>query len=176
MSYNTLASANAYFATRLYTTAWDALSDGDKQKALDWAARIIDRLNFIGEKSAAAAVRFGYNQSYSVYNFVSGDQLAAIEAAGATQAAQFPRGSDTTVPADILTAEAEISYALADGVDPDMEFENLGVISQGYSSVRTTYDRSFVQEHLVAGVPSATAWRYLKPFLRDPSTMRINRV
>ena len=89
---------------------------------------------------------------------------------------EFPRGTDTVFPTDIKIASYEIAFALIDGVDPERELEDLGVISQGYSSVRTTYDRSFSPEHTLAGVPSSVAWRYLKPFLRDDSAVRINRV
>ena len=43
----------------------------------------------------------------------------------------------------------EIGHSLLDGKDPEMELENLGVISQGYGSVRTTYSRTHVVEHIV---------------------------
>ena len=90
---------------------------------------------------------------------------------------EFPRGSDTVVPDQIKRACYEIAFALLDGVEPDVELENLAVVSQGYAGIRTTYNR--IQqpiEHLVAGIPSATTWRILKPFIRDGKAVKTSRV
>jgi len=55
--------------------------------------------------------------------------------------------------------------------------ENLGITSQGYASVRTTYARNQVPiEHIINGVPSPQAWRWLKPFLRDDDAIKLSRV
>lgn len=85
-----------------------------------------------------------------------------------------PQGS--TVPAAFQYANAEIALALLDGIDPDMEYETLSMTSRGYGSVRSTYDRSNPPEHILAGVPSVTAWRYLRPYLVDPTLVHLNRV
>ena len=137
---------NTYFATRLNTDAWDESSTADRTAALTMATEAIDRLNLRGD-------------------------LADDD-----QELQFPRDADTDIPADIKKACAEIALALLDGVDPDLEFENLGMTSQGYSNVRSTYDRSRAVEHVVAGIPSITAWRYIKPYLRDGHSVRVHRV
>ena len=138
--------ANQYFDTRLNTRAWDTADSGDKPKALIMATRIIDRLNFAGDKNSA------------------------------TQELQFPRDTDTEIPDDIKIACAEIAIELLDGVDPNKEFEDLAIVTHRYAEVVTTYDRSVVQEHLVAGVPSATAWRYLKPYIRDNRFVTVSRI
>lgn len=138
--------ANQYFDTRLNTRAWDNADSGDKPKALIMATRIIDRLNFAGDKNSA------------------------------TQELQFPRDTDTEIPDDIKIACAEIAIELLDGVDPNKEFEDLAIVTHRYAEVVTTYDRSVVQEHLVAGVPSATAWRYLKPYIRDNRFVTVSRI
>ena len=143
--YGTIAGAETYFKTRLNTSAWDNAQNLDKTSALTMAAEVIDRLNFLGEKT---------------------DE---------NQELQFPRYSDTLVPEDIKKAAYEIALALLDGVNPELEFENLNMISQGYGNVRSTYDRSRPAEHLLAGVPSITAWRYLKPYLRDIYTVDLLR-
>jgi hypothetical protein len=65
---------------------------------------------------------------------------------------------------------------LLDGVDPDIELENLGVQAQGFAGVRTVYNRDQQPiEHLIHGIPSALAWRILKPFLRDGRQMYLDR-
>jgi len=166
-TYATYAEAQAYFDERLHEVAWSEASQGDREKALIKATRIIDRLNFRGEKTP-------------VYELLQTDPEACsadIAAANATQALQFPRGGDTDVPTSIKIACYEITYALLDGIDPELELENLGVTSHGYASVRSTYNRQQnPMEHISAGVPSVEAWRYLVPFLRNPAQLRINRV
>jgi len=143
--YATLAEGNTYMGERLNTAAWDAAADADKNKGLQWATKLIDRLNFLGEKT---------------------DE---------DQELQFPRDADTDVPDDIKNACIECASALLDGVDPEMEFENLSMVAQGYSNVRSTYDRSRPAEHILAGIPSVTAWRYLKPYIRDVHTVDLER-
>jgi len=97
--------------------------------------------------------------------------------AEASQELEFPRGSDTEVPLAIRRACFEIAHSLLDGKDPELELENLGIVSQGYSSVRTTFSRTHVPvEHIVNGVPSSLAWRLLLPFLRDDDAIRVSRV
>jgi hypothetical protein len=166
MAYATIDEANAYFATRLYSEAWEDASQVDQQKALDTATRDIDRLNFAGYK-------------HTVWLALEANSCACdtvIDAAELAQPLQFPRGSDETIPSDIKIACMEIALARLDGVDPEMELENLGVISQGYASVRTTYDRSSMQDYIKSGIASSAAWRYLKPFLRSPLDFTIKRV
>lgn len=166
MAYGSVSEADTYFATRLYSDAWEDASTEDKTKALATATRHIDRLNFAGYKHTVWAV-------LDANACADEDDIAAAEVA---QALQFPRGSDTEVPEDIEIACYEIAIALLDGVDPEMEAESLGVISQGFASVRTTYDRSWAQNHIQAGIASAAAWRYLKPFLRSGLDFVIKRV
>lgn len=91
------------------------------------------------------------------------------------QVNQFPRDDDTTVPDDIKNACIEIAIALLDGVDPEKEYENIRLGSQSYGPVRSTYkDKGYA--HLVAGVPSVTAWRYLLPYLDVTFEVNLHRV
>jgi hypothetical protein len=169
-TYVTMAEAIAYFDERLNEVAWSDASPQDRQKALVASTRIIDRLNFKGYKKPV------YDYLDALEDLSLADQ-AEINAASLTQELQFPRDTDTEVPEEIKLACYEIAYALLDEVDPDTELENLAIISHGYASVRTTYSRSHnPPEHLNAGVPSATAWRYLRPFLREPGGITLSRV
>ncbi len=166
-SYSTVIEANAYFEQRLHEYAWSEAKASDRPKALQRATQVIDALNFAGCK-------------HSVYVLLEENPTATpaqIRAAEASQALEFPRDTDTEVPTAIQQACDEIAYALLDGVDPDAELDNLGIVNQGYASVRTTYNRSNISiEHLINGVPSATAWRILKPFLRDSDAIKMSRV
>lgn len=145
-SYATIAEAQTYFDRVVNTRPWDCASATERTKALAQATDIIDRLNFLGVKTDDAQVN------------------------------QFPRKDDILIPDDIKNASAAIALALLDGVDPEMEFENLHLKSQGYGAVRGSYDQNPPMPHTVAGIPSVTAWRFLKPYLRDPKMIDIFRI
>lgn len=165
--YGSLAEANEYFDNRLHEVAWYTSDVKERPKALYRASQIIDALNFKGHK-------------HTVYELLRSNPDATeaeIRAAEAAQAMEFPRGADTETPLAIRVACYEIAHELLDGKDPEIELESLGVSSDGYSSVRTTYSRNQVPlDHIANGVPSATAWRYLRPFLRDEDELRLIRV
>ena len=144
--YGTHAAAETYFSERLDTKIWDGTLYSDRIAALIMSTRAIDKLNFGSDKN---------NENQNL---------------------QFPRGDDTVVPVEIEYAAYEVALALLDGYNPDEEVETLGVLSEAYSGVRTTYDASHVNEHIRAGIPSIEAWEYLRPFLRDPTQVRLSRV
>lgn len=170
--YGTLQGAQDYFTERLHSGLWDTVGLDDREKALKTATRRIDRLAYVGEKNAAAVQRLNAD----IPKNPTESEIILINQAGETQELEFPRGTDTVVPTEIENANYELAFAFLDGRDADEELEDLATISQGYSSVRRTRDRSFVHEHLNAGIPSSLAWQFLKPYLRDDATFRINRV
>ena len=179
--YGDLSEANAYFSMRLHETAWSDASLEDRPKALRAATQIIDTLNYKGFKNPVYVLLQSYGlkdlPSASGSAYKRGPTVEELMIAEASQELEFPRGADTTVPEAIRRACYEIAHTLLDGKDPELELENLGIESQGYSSVRTTYSRTHVPvEHIVNGVPSATAWRLLVPFLRDSDAIRVSRV
>ena len=145
-SYASISEGTDILVRRLNTDAWDDADADDITKALAQSTDIIDRLNFLGDKASE------------------------------TQELQFPRGTDSEIPNDVKIACVLIAMALLDGVDPDMEAENLRMVAQGYGNIRSTYDALSPSEHILAGVPSVEAWRYLKPYLRDPRELKLNRV
>jgi hypothetical protein len=148
-AYGSINEANTYFDNRLKSKKWKKSSIQDKKSAMSEATRLIDRLNFIGEKTDP-------------------DQFK-----------QFPRSPNTTIPKNITIATYEISLSLLLGVDPDLELDNLPMTLSNYggsSGVRSQYDRSFVLDHIAAGIPSSRAWQYLRPYLRNPQTVKMYRV
>lgn len=162
--YGSLAEAHAYFQLRLHEFAWSNSAPADRPKALWAATQVIDSLAFKGEK-------------HSVWLLGKNATPEAKRQANLDQKLEFPRGADTEVPRDIRVACYEIAYSLLDGKDPEQELEALAITSTGYSSVRTTYNRSQVPiEHLINGIPNATAWRLLRPFLRDSDAIKLSRV
>lgn len=146
MNYVTIEEAQTYFNGRLNTEAWDDASTQNQTKALTMATKAIDKLNFAGYKASA------------------------------TQELQFPRGTDLVIPEDIKEATCELALRLLDGIDVDREIENTRILENGASSINTTYNGNIVQEHVLAGIPSPTAWKLLIPYLRDAQSLSIDRV
>lgn len=134
-SYMTVEEANNFFNNRLRTATWTDSSYEDRRKSLIQATARIDRLNFAGSLT------------------------------NVNQVLQFPRGTDTVIPNDIKVACALIAIRLLDEIEIDKEIENTMLQAGGYHQARTQYDRSFIQEHVLAGIPSAEAWQFLKPYL-----------
>lgn len=148
-SYSTLEEANSYFNSRLHVGVWTSASNDDKQRALNDAARIIDRFQYLGSKLEATQIHEWPRSGVSL-------NCVAVE----------------DVPGDIKLAEFEIAIALLSGIDPERELRSLMVTSRGYSSVRITYDPKRFPEWLTYGVPSGVAWAYLSPYLiRNPANL-----
>jgi len=177
--YGTVADATDYFANRLHEFAWTRANPVDRPKGLIFATRIIDTLNFKGNKAAVQTLLDANSCDCDIRDAIENECVTVeqVQAASLTQPLEFPRGKDTDVPDTIVCACFEIAHSLLDGKNPEIELENLGVVSQGYASVRTTYSRSHVPiEHLINYVPNALAWRWLKPFLRDEDAIILTRI
>lgn len=144
--YGTLEKADNYFASMLEGQLWTFSDRLRRLQALTSATKRIDRLNFVGDKASA------------------------------DQPLQFPRGTDTLVPVDIEQATYELALALLKGVDPDTERDNLSAIVQAYGGLRSEFDRSSVPAYTAAGIPSATAWALLLPYLMPRREMVTRRV
>lgn len=144
--YGTTVGGDAYFTEKLYYQPWDEATEDQRIRALAEAAQLIDRLRFAGSKT---------------------DEDQELE---------FPRDGDDEVPANVEKAAYEIALALLDGVDPDLEHQNLAISSDGYSSARATYNRTTAPEHFAAGIPSRKAWLFLRPFLADIRSVKLRRV
>lgn len=162
--YGNLLEAEEYFAIRLREHAWSSADPVDRPKALWAASVIIDALNYKGYKSTV----------FALDDSATDEEIREAEAA---QSLEFPRGADTIVPEAIRRATYEIAHELLDGKDPELELETLGIISQNYASVRTSYSRNQVPiEHIINGIPSSQAWRWLRPFLREDDAIVLARI
>ena len=170
--YGSIDEANSYFSTRLHESAWSAASLDDQPKALLAATKLIDGLNFKGQKHAVWHL---IRQTHGpLWKHATGAQLRS---ANASQPLEFPRDSDTVVPEDICVACFEIAHSLLDGKDPEAELEALGISQQQFGSVQVSFSRNQPPlEHISNGIPSMLAWRLLRPFLRLDSEVHISRV
>lgn len=145
-AYATITEAQVYMDGVIYADAWDSATTVERTKALLNATRLIDRLNFLGVKN---------------------DE---------NQDLQFPRYDDATVPTDVMYACAAIANALLDGVDPEIEFQNLQLLQAGLNGAKSTYDRNSIQPQTAAGIGSFTAWTLLMPYIVDPGTVEVHHV
>ncbi len=177
MAYVTIQEAEAYFNDRLHEVAWSLANADDRRKSLDEATRTIDTLRYKGLKNAVYVFLEANPDIADCAAKGDPDALAQIRVVEATQVNEHPRGADTVVVESIKLACYEIAYSLLDGVDPDMELENLAVSRQGIGAVTTAFNRNQEPlEHILNGVASPRSWKWLKPFLRDGDHIRIDRV
>lgn len=175
--YGSLTEAEEYFSGRLHTGAWDDSTSSEKTKALLAARRLMDNLAYKGDKHAVWLYKQSVRAPLMKDSWDEPAYLEAVRQADASQPLEFPRGADVIVPEAIRIAQYELAYSLLDGVDPQMELENLGVSAQGHADVRTQYDRAMLPvEHLVNLIPNPLAWSLIRPFLRDDQTVRLSRV
>lgn len=144
-NYGSLSSAEVYFTERLFSDAWFNATIAERQAALVQATRIIDTLNFVSEKSDI------------------------------TQDLQFPRFGDTEVPIDIEMACYEEAINLLDGADPERNLASLGVTSDAFSGVRTSFDSSYTPPHILCGLTSQMAYNFLVPYIRQTGSVRLSR-
>jgi hypothetical protein len=146
--YGTQQEAEAYFSALLHRTAWANYPLQDRERALNSATQRVNLFGYRGTK-------------------VEEDQVNA-----------FPRcidDEDIGTPNDIIEATYEIAFALIGGADPDKDLREMTLSLFAYANVRKGYERDFLPEHLLAGVPSSVAWAKLKPYLRDPRTSTLTR-
>ena len=108
--YSSSLEAEEYLSDRMNTSSWDSSNPLEKVQSLIEATKIIERLNFAGEKADA-------DQTY-----------------------QFPRYDDDAVPQDIKAACIEVAYVILDGVDIEKEQDLLQVASEAYADVKTAYN------------------------------------
>lgn len=146
MMYGTIEKADAYFGNLLEGQRWMFTPVDKKRMALISATRRIDRLNFRGVKTDPS------------------------------QPLQFPRGTDTLVPVEIQWACFELAQELLKGTDPNTERDNTQVTVQAYGSLRTEFDPGTVLPYMVAGIPSATAWGLLEPYLSERRSVDLERI
>lgn len=146
MSYATVQEADAYFTARLPSDEWDLSDEPSKIKALATASRRIDNLCYFGAKTAE------------------------------DQEHQFPRNGKATVPTSILYACYEIAYALLEGYDSEKDLRSAVMQAGRFGSAGVTRSVDDTPMHILHGIPSATAWMYLRPFLNTSMTVRIERI
>jgi hypothetical protein len=144
--YNDIEGTNNYAYLQLEADGWHKSDNLTKLRALVAATSIINSLNFKGLKT---------------------DKDQVLE---------FPRNGDSEIPENVKRACSQIAIDLLNGVDPELEYNNLFMVSQGISSVRSTYDRRTAPPHIVARVTSLAAWTLILPYLSDTSTLNFRRV
>lgn len=167
--YITADDAQTYFDGKLNTDAWDEATSAKRAKALVEATNRIDRLQFAGVRTADYTTRLAAHNSGSLFD-------NRLTPSNSGQPREFPRDGASTVPDEILAACCEIAYALLDGVDPELEMQNLSTVQHGFAALQETYDPRIVNLAFKHGIPSITAWNYLVPFLQDPFEVQLRRV
>lgn len=173
VAYLTPEDANDYFATRLNSESWFNASYPDQNAALIRATRAIDALAFEGVKSS------DYFNTVLKQVTVYAPVVAPITLPPADypseQPLEWPRDGKTEIPQDIYYACCECAIAFLDGVDMGTEMDLIGTQAMRFADVSTSYMAGFYNEWIRAGIPSAEAWQFLKPYLHDPMQIRAKR-
>jgi single-stranded DNA-binding protein len=91
------------------------------------------------------------------------------------QSGQFPR-TEVGTPEAVENAAYEIALALMQGNNPEQQEHDRRVTSTAFSVIRHSYDPANQPDYIRAGVPSATAWRLLLPYLVDSVSFARERV
>lgn len=144
--YGTIDDADLYFSQRLKSEDWENATEANKEKALYQSTRLIDQLNFRGEKTSS------------------------------TQALEFPRGGDTAIPGRIVQAAYLVAIKLLGNYEADLELDLMGQTRSRFGTQVEIEKLSIPHGHTMSGVPSVEAWRLLYPYLRDASEIRLVRV
>jgi hypothetical protein len=156
--YGTVGDADLYHNNRITSKKWRTANPDDKRRALIQATQMIDRLNFAGEKvDSSQTLQFPRKNIW-----VSNGELATTQ--------------DVNIPQDIKFATYLVALKLIEGYDPEHEARALAMNMQKYQSVQAIFERKFIPENQVAGIPSAEAWGFLRPYLRDPRQLELLRV
>ncbi len=156
-AYGTYTEGDTYFATRLYVSAWTEATNANKTIALTEASMRMDRLKFAG-------ILVDDDQELEFPRYY-------LDYDGTDNG---PEG-DEVIPDDIQNACFELAFVLLDGKDPDLELENLTVLSHKFGNIVTGKSGQILQ-HILAGIPSALAWHYLLPYLTSGRALKLNRV
>lgn len=175
--YGSATDGDTFFSTRLRADCWTNASPTDKVKSLREASSLIDRLNFAGQKADAnqllqfpRANVFATDPSESIIDYdIYGNLINPSQ--------QIPDSYDTQIPQDIITATYLIALQLLNGYDPDAQGRQQTVVEHRYGGIAgTRYDKSVIPEWQLAGIPSKTAWDYLRPYMLDPNSIVLTRV
>ena len=145
-SYLTNSEADEYFESRPYSSEWDTINEDEKTKLLAQATRLMERLNYVGNK-------------------------ADVE-----QELEFPRGDDTEIPSAIKDACSEIAYAILSGRDIEKEHELLGAQGLSNEVGRLSFSVETINLARLHSIPSILAWNFIRPYLRDGSVITLSRV
>lgn len=137
--YINVADTDSWLATTSEDTSfWSPLTSEEKLSILRDSTAIINRLRFRGEKTSSSQIN------------------------------AFPRYSTSVIPQNIMRATVYIALSISEGFSPNIEYTDLGRVSQKTAGISSTYTTKQPAEHVVAGVPSVTAWRLLLPFMPNP--------
>jgi hypothetical protein len=156
-TYISLADAETYVAGQYISTdskytAWDALSDDDKEILLKRATKLIDRQPLVGIKAVDSqtlefprAIQTDYNRRDLpiVHTYFSSDWYVQTE-----------------TPDEVKNAQVEIALQYADGVPKRVELQQQGVKSFSLGKLSESYGAG--SEHRII---STEAKELLRPYL-----------
>lgn len=146
LSYVSLADANNYMQFHPKRLVWERGTGDQQTMCLTQATRDIDGLALKGRRKTVE------------------------------QALRFPRQDQETVPDDILRATILIAVEYIGGKDPEMEFNQLSLVGERYTSLSRSRNPDLIEPHIAAGIISFEAFALLQPYLRSDDAIRLTRI
>jgi hypothetical protein len=189
IQYASRVQAQMYFDGHLGTRAWDRASPMDQNKSLIQATTAIDKLRFRGEKWSRTQL-LEFPRKYEdrnwwwlytgLLNLTYFDEILIYEYPNLyvkqPTNCVFVPGATPPIPTNIMYATAETALQFLAGRDPEKEAREIFLEEQHFTTIRTKRDIKVVDEWTLAGIPSVTAWNFIKPYLADPLAIDLCRV
>jgi hypothetical protein len=156
--YGTVAGGDLYHSRRSHAWDWQNSPLDDKVKALYTATDLIEKFNFVGQKTLPSQTL-----AFPRTRTRSDDTVCLI-------------GGVAGVPVEIEKAVYLIADALLSGRDPQSDFESQNVKVETFGPVRTEFatDKGPMQ-HIANLVPSPSAWALILPFLGISTGFRVGK-
>lgn len=86
-----------------------------------------------------------------------------------------PVYEDPDIPQDYKSATVEIALKLLEGVDPEIELRNMSIASFSFDKLSQSNKNGETPLHIIAGVPSITAFNILRCYMPDVTTVHLRR-
>jgi len=147
--YADVTYADAYFAERMGSDVWTSTETADKEKSLKHGTRLIDRCDFVLEKTDEDQER------------------------------EFPRNGDTEIPDEVKQANCEVALELLKGRLPEETMvKKTGIASESVGDTSRSYNEGGATQNIgiASGLPSMAAAQLLKDWLVNPEELDLIRV
>jgi len=169
-SYVSVAVATAYFAGRLFATAWGGAILDTQERALKQATSWLDALAWLGVKTAPAQ-RLAWPRAWAPMQEPGLGVIGGSRTLSDDRVQYWP---STAVPRPIVEATCELALALMiETADPTGRDAGEGIIREKVGPLETEYAAPLVRKQGLARYPAV--WTRIQPLLRHAQGGTVTR-